>query len=99
MQTDRRILPSPRVAGISGYGIPRRALPIDLPLDGNEGLRPPPALLAACGAIPPDTVRRYPSTAALAAALAERHGVDPARVYVTAGADDALDRVTRATLI
>ena len=99
MSTDRRVVPSPRVAGIAGYGIPRSALPIDLPLDGNEGLRPPPALLAACASIEPDTVRRYASTASLAAVLAARHGVDPDRVYVTAGADDALDRLARAMLI
>lgn len=98
MSLERSIVPSPRVAGTSGYAVPRSALPIDLPLDGNEGLRPPPALLAACAEIGADTVRRYPSTAALAAALAARHEVDPARLLVTAGADDALDRVMRAML-
>jgi histidinol-phosphate aminotransferase len=94
-----QVEPSPRVAGISGYSVPRSALPIDLPLDGNEGLRPPPALLAACAEIQADAVRRYPSTGALAAALAARHGVDPGRVLVTAGADDALDRMARAMLV
>jgi histidinol-phosphate aminotransferase len=87
------------MAGAVAYGIPRAAAPIDLPLDGNEGLRPPAALLAACGGIEPDTIRRYPSTAALAATLAERFGVDPSRVIVTAGGDDALDRLMRAILI
>src|SRR5262245_57794603 len=98
MSTKCRIEPSPRMAGAVAYGIPRAAGPIDLPLDGNEGLRPPPALLAACAVIEPDTIRRYPSTAPLAAAIAERWGIDPSRVIVTAGGDEALDRLTRATL-
>lgn len=92
------IVPSSRVAGASGYGIPRAPFPIDLPLDGNEGLRPPPELLAAAAQIEPDTIRRYPSTAALAERLAARHGIDPSRVLVTAGGDDALDRIMRAML-
>jgi histidinol-phosphate aminotransferase len=99
MSTQRRIEPSPRMAGAVAYGIPRAAVPIDLPLDGNEGLRPPAALMEACARIEPDAIRRYPSTAALAATLAERFGVEPARVIVTAGGDDALDRLMRAMLI
>jgi len=99
MSTNRRIIPSPRVAGAAAYGIPRAPAPIDLPLDGNEGLRPPAALLAACVEIQPDTIRRYPGTATLTAALAARYQVDPARVLVTAGADDALDRIMRAMLV
>lgn len=87
------------MAGAVAYGIPRAAAPIDLPLDGNEGLRPPAALLEACGHIEPGAIQRYPSTAALAATLAERFGVGPERVIVTAGGDDALDRLTRAMLI
>lgn len=92
------IVPSSRVAGASGYGIPRAPFPIDLPLDGNEGLRPPPELLAAAARIEPDTIRRYPGTGALTERLAERHGVDPSRVLVTAGGDDALDRIMRSML-
>lgn len=99
MSTKCRIDPSPRMAGAVAYGIPRAAAPIDLPLDGNEGLRPPAALLAACAGIEPDMIRRYPSTAALAGILADRFGVEAARVIVTAGGDDALDRLMRAALI
>lgn len=99
MTSRHEIVPSPRVAGVSGYGIPRAPGVIDLPLDGNEGLRPPPSLMEACARIEPDAIRRYPKPAALTEALAARHGVDPSQVLVTAGGDDALDRVMRATLI
>ncbi len=98
MSTKHRIEPSPRMKGAIAYGIPRAAAAIDLPLDGNEGQRPPEALLLACSALAPDMIRRYPSTASLGEMLAARHGVDPSRVTVTAGGDDALDRLMRAML-
>jgi histidinol-phosphate aminotransferase len=98
MSSSFRVVPSPNVAGVSGYGIPRAPVPIDLPLDGNEGLAPPPALVEAAAQITPDMIRRYPSAAAFTAELAGRHGVDPARVLVTAGGDEALDRLMRSML-
>ena len=98
MSTDCRIVPSSRVAGATGYSVPRAPYAIDLPLDGNEGLRPPPALLAAAGQLSADAIRRYPSTAALAEKLGAKWGVDASRVLVTAGGDDALDRIMRAML-
>jgi histidinol-phosphate aminotransferase len=63
-----------------------------LKLDSNEGPLPPPALLD------PEALRRYPDVSALEATLASRVGVSPDRVIVTAGADDAIDRVCRAYL-
>jgi histidinol-phosphate aminotransferase len=41
-------------------------------------------------------LRRYPDAGPVEAALAERVGVNPERVIVTAGADEALDRICRA---
>jgi histidinol-phosphate aminotransferase len=99
MSMNCRIVPSPRVAGAAAYGIPRAPAVIDLALDSNEGPRPPASLLAACAGIAPEAIRRYPGTAALGAQLAARHGVDPARLIVTAGADDGLDRIARAMLV
>jgi histidinol-phosphate aminotransferase len=96
--TAPRVVPAPRVAGVIGYGIPRAPGNIDLPLDGNEGAAPSDAVLALCAATPPDALRRYPSSAALAALFAERWSVSPDRVLVTAGADDGLDRLMRAML-
>jgi histidinol-phosphate aminotransferase len=67
-----------------------------LRLNSNEGPRAPHALLAELAALDPELLRRYSDAAALEAALADRIGVDPERVIVTAGADEALDRICRA---
>jgi histidinol-phosphate aminotransferase len=69
-----------------------------LKLDSNEGPLPPVALLEALASLDPETLRRYPDVSALEATLARRIGVSPGRVIVTAGADDAIDRVCRAYL-
>lgn len=82
----------------AAYRVPRHPAPVDLRLDGNEGAAPDDALLDALRAVDAETLRRYPSTAALEARLAARHGVAPAQVLVTAGADDALMRAARAVL-
>lgn len=68
--------------------------PIDLMLDANEGLAPDTEFLAS---LLPSTqmVGVYPSAAALEALLAQEHGVDASRVVVTAGADDAIERICR----
>ena len=79
--------------GLAAYYVPRHPAPIDLPLHGNEGPPPSPELYAALA--DPDFVRRYPSSAKLEALLAGRLGVEAARVLVTAGADEALDRAFR----
>ena len=46
----------------------------------------------------PELLRRYPHADRLEALLAAHHGVNPAQVLVTAGGDDALDRICRAVL-
>ena len=67
-----------------------------LRLDGNEGSQPGAELFETLQ--DPSLLRDYPSAAGLEALLAARHGVDPARVVVTTGADDALDRCFRTLL-
>jgi histidinol-phosphate aminotransferase len=89
---------TPRLASWTAYKVPRHPAPIDLFLDGNEGLSPPPELLRWLADAPVDVVRRYPSAQHLEARLAALHGVDPARVMVAAGGDDAIDRLCRAVL-
>jgi histidinol-phosphate aminotransferase len=69
-----------------------------LKLDGNEGALPPRALLETLAGLDPELLRRYPDVSVLEAALAVQFGVSPDRVIVTAGADDAIDRVCRAFL-
>jgi len=69
----------------------------DLRLDANEG--PVPAELGGVlASISGRALCRYPQVGELEGLLAERFDVDPARVVVTAGASDALDRTCRAFL-
>lgn len=67
---------------------------IDLWLDANEGA--PILSDAEIGAAAARAcVRRYPDTSALKRDIAVRLGVSPERVVVTAGGDEAIDRVCR----
>lgn len=87
--------PVPLVAALRPYRVAARPGPITLDLRHNEGPPPDPDLLAGLG---PDVLQHYPDTSGLEAAIAARFGVAPACVVVTAGADDALDRIARAFL-
>lgn len=80
------IRPAPGVEAITLYRVPGAALPTDLKLDGTESS-------GAGGAS-----GRYPDAGPLEELLASRLGVAPARVLVTAGADEGLDRACRALL-
>lgn len=73
--------------------------PVDLRLDGNEGPTPSEELMDCLSAVDAEAIRRYPDAGLLEALIAERYGVAPAQVIVTAGADDALDRCCRASLL
>lgn len=67
-------------------------------LDANEGPAAPRAWLERLRAVDGESLRRYPNAGSLEAAIAERFGVNTARVVVTAGGDDAIDRVCRVSL-
>ncbi len=98
-RTDRaskRPAPSRRVSGIRAYEVPRHHGPIDLRLDGNEGPAPPPDLLARAGSHLAALVNAYPSTRGLQERFAARLDLPVEGVRVTAGGDEALDRVVRA---
>ncbi|MCY2959880.1 MAG: histidinol-phosphate transaminase [Planctomycetota bacterium] len=90
--------PVPALRDVRPYRVPRTSVPVRLALDGNEGLRPPAALLDRLPGVGEVALRRYPSARELEERIAARMGVDPAQVLVTAGADDALDRAMRASL-
>jgi histidinol-phosphate aminotransferase len=91
--------PSPAVAGLDPYRVPRHPAPLDLLLDGIGGLPTPADIFAPLATHDVHAlVRAYPTTTGLTAAIARRHGLDAERVLVTAGADDALDRACRALL-
>lgn len=80
-----RIESNPPVQGVSAYRTPGTGSTADLRLDGNEGTGPE----EAC---------RYPDPRPLEELLANRLKLDPRQVLVTAGGDEALDRVCRAYL-
>jgi histidinol-phosphate aminotransferase len=91
--------PVSRVDHLRAYQ--RTPLPagVTLRLDANEGQ--PTAeevVLAALREGGSDLFRRYPDTRALEAQLAAHYGIDASRVFVSAGADDVIDRCCRAYL-
>lgn len=90
--------PAPAIADLGVYRPPRSPRPIDLHLDGNEGIEPPARILGALKGDPIAVLRRYPKAGALREQVAERWELPADRVAITAGVDDALDRVTRAVL-
>ena len=95
--TDRGPLPSTWIPrGV--YKGPAQPEPGVLKLDGNEGNPPPRRLLEDLATVDLSKLRDYPDARPLESEIADRLGVDPARVVVTAGADEALDRVFRAYL-
>ncbi len=97
MKPHRPFQPSPGVASLKPYAVPRLATPIDLYLDGNEGQ--PPALAGLVEALNDgELLRRYPSTKILEATIAKRLGLSTEQVIVTAGADDAIYRACTVAL-
>ncbi len=98
MSTASRLRPVVALAGVTSYQPPQPHGRIDLKLDANEGPAPPPEFFALLRDVGVWEVRNYPRAAALEAALAQRHDLPAERVLVTAGGDDALDRICRVML-
>ncbi|MGD8452766.1 MAG: histidinol-phosphate transaminase [Phycisphaerae bacterium] len=86
------------VAGVAPYRAPQPQPHVDLRLDSNEGIMPDAGLLGLLRDAGAAVLREYPAASELEKLLAQRLGVEPAQVLVTAGADEALDRVCRAYL-
>jgi histidinol-phosphate aminotransferase len=82
------VKPSPFVRDLKAYQVSALPSYIDLPLGGTE--RPVTHT--------DPTVSRYPHAHVLEAFLAERFGVATEQVFVTAGADESLDRLCRSFL-
>jgi len=79
------IEPNPFIKEVSAYQTPGAGIKADLRLDGNEG----------AGS---EEECRYPDPRPLQDRLAGMLGVEPRRILVTAGGDEAIDRVCRAYL-
>lgn len=90
--------PIAAMATAAAYRAPRPRGPIDLKLDSNEGAPPPEHLLRNLAERGADMLQRYPDRSRLERRIAERLGVPHERCIVTAGGDDALDRICRAML-
>lgn len=90
--------PAARLEGLSPYVPPARSDRGALLLDANEGRPDVEVVGAALREIRAGELRLYPSAAALERALAGRLGVEPERVVVTNGGDDAIDRVCRSVI-
>src|SRR5437762_12086897 len=90
--------PQSRIDPTWAYEEPSRMRAGVLRLDRNEGLLPSIDALVELAQADPELLRRYPNVSALTALLAARSGVGPDRVLVTAGADEAIDRISRAFL-
>ena len=96
--TPARLRPAARLAGLTPYVPPPRDGESLLLLDANEGAPDADAMAAALGSISPEVLRRYPDAAALERELAAGLSIDRARVVVTNGGDDAIDRVCRSVV-
>ncbi|MFG0285053.1 MAG: pyridoxal phosphate-dependent aminotransferase [Phycisphaerales bacterium JB039] len=90
--------PAARIAGARPYRPPDPAPDGALRLDANEGPAPSRVLAEWIASRAPEIFRRYPDASSLEAQLASRFDVDPARVLVTAGADEAIQRLALAML-
>lgn len=95
---DTRIQPSPAARTVTAYSPPPFAGRVTLKLDANECAPPGAGVEEVLGEVRPEDLSRYPDARGLEAALAAWLEVDPGRVVVTAGADDAIERIMRAVL-
>lgn len=83
----------------AGYMMPGFPAPIDLNLALNECAPTAGDLADIVASLPADAAARYPRLTALERDIARHARVDPARVIVTTGGDDAIDRLIRYTVL
>ena len=90
--------PAPHIAALAAYVGPQGSPLIDLTLGATERSVLSIDLRDFSLKIDSDSICHYPDARSLEAVLAARFSVLPSQVLVTAGADEALDRVCRAML-
>lgn len=96
--TSVSFLPRSGFAEVTSYSVPKHRAITDLNLDSNEGQCLPQGLFNSVFDTLNNDIRRYPSAAELEQLIAKELGVKPQRIIVTAGADEALDRICRLAL-
>ncbi|MAO20788.1 MAG: hypothetical protein CMJ35_11935 [Phycisphaerae bacterium] len=90
--------PAYRIGELTPYTPPPRNPRITMALDNNEGAPIDAPILDALKGIKPNELTRYPDQLGLEVQIARSLGIDPCRVVLTNGGDDAIDRVCRAVL-
>ncbi|MGE0712353.1 MAG: imidazoleglycerol-phosphate dehydratase HisB [Planctomycetota bacterium] len=91
-------LPVSALQGVAPYEPPPPDPRVELDLASNVGVGEPARWRALLAELPPERLATYPEAHELEAALAARWGLPGAGCLVTAGADEALDRLCRAYL-
>jgi len=92
------IQPARRIGELQPYAPPARDPRITLTLDNNEGAPVDASVVDVLCGIDPELLTRYPDQSALEAQIADSLSIEPTRVVITNGGDDAIDRVCRAIL-
>lgn len=92
------IQPARRIGDLNPYAPPLRDPQITLTLDNNEGAQIDASVLDVLRELDPETLSRYPDQSSLELQIAVSLGIDPSRVVITNGGDDAIDRVCRSIL-
>lgn len=95
---DIELRPSARLAGLRPYCTGSVRAEGALLMDANEGPSAAQAWLDRLRVVDAEALRRYPKAATLEVSIAAKFGIDPIRVVVTAGGDDAIDRLCRVSL-
>ena len=80
------------------YAVPRPPAPISIRLDGNEGEGPSQSIVSAIQELSSEDLRSYPPTAQLESQIAAKYELAAEQVLVTAGGDEAIQRVLRVFL-
>lgn len=93
-----RFTPSSRLANLRPYSPGERKAWIDLFLDANEGTPVESGFIQDADRRNLQWLQRYPNAASLEETIATGFKIDPSRVVVTNGADDAIDRLCRISL-
>ncbi|MBO6512769.1 MAG: histidinol-phosphate aminotransferase family protein [Phycisphaerales bacterium] len=98
-ESDSRVVcAADRIGGLRPYSRPVEDPSISLYLDNNEGSPPSDQLLGALNTLQASMLARYPDAGPIETMIAQEFGVDPSRVILTNGGDDAIDRICRSVL-